>query len=115
MNPVMLLYRNKDGQSCTVTVELDGKAPGLPTGATHTRRVPGHCTPAVLITRKGNRLPYYYKPCAVKVAQSHRLVKYMVLCLSARVSRGFSPHPTVIKKKDHAEQLPAPIAASNST
>lgn len=24
----------KDGQSCTVTVELDGKAPGLPTGAT---------------------------------------------------------------------------------
>ena len=58
----------KDGQSCTVTVELDGKAPGLPTGATHTRRVPGHCMPAVLITREGNRLPYYYKPCAVKVA-----------------------------------------------
>ncbi|MGN0836162.1 MAG: hypothetical protein ACI4OS_01865 [Akkermansia sp.] len=37
----------KDGQSCTVTVELDGKAPGLPTGDTlnpssartlHTRR-----------------------------------------------------------------------------
>lgn len=24
----------KDGQSCTVTVELDGKAPGLPTGDT---------------------------------------------------------------------------------
>lgn len=42
MIPERLLYRNKDGQSCTVTVELDGKAPGLPTGATLN---PSHARP----------------------------------------------------------------------
>ena len=34
MIPERLLYRNKDGLTCAVTVELDGKAPGFPTGAT---------------------------------------------------------------------------------
>ena len=46
----------KDGLPCTEAAELDGKTPGLPTGATHTRRVPGHCTPAVLFKAGGKSI-----------------------------------------------------------
>ncbi len=49
MIPERLLYRNKDGLTSAVTVELDGKAPGLPTGATQT---PSH------VRQQHSRRPY---------------------------------------------------------